>query len=122
MSKKKILLVDDSNVVLSMEKLILGQKYDLICAKNGEEAIEKATSNLPNLILLDVIMPKMNGFETCQNLRNQEVTKSIPIIMVTTRGEEENKEQGFYSGCTDYVTKPFNNAELLSKVKSYLGE
>ena len=122
MSKKKILLVDDANTILMMERMILGKgAYELVTASDGEEAVEKAARERPDLILLDVIMPKMNGFEACRRIREQDSTRTIPIIMVTTRGEEDNVETGFKNGCNDYVTKPINGVELLSKVKNYLG-
>lgn len=120
--RKKLLLVDDSSVVLMTEKLILNSTYDLVFAKNGLEALEKASVEQPDLILLDVVMPKMNGFETCKELRSREQTKATPIIMVTTRGESTNIDSGFESGCTDYVLKPFNNLDLITKIRKYLGE
>lgn len=123
MSGKTILLVDDSSTILMMEKCILrNDPYVLITASNGEEAVQKAISLKPDLILLDVIMPRMNGFEACRLIRENEASKNIPIIMVTTRGEAANVETGWLSGCTDYVTKPINATELLAKVRNLLGE
>ncbi len=122
MTRKKILLVDDADTILMMHRMILNKSYDLVTAKDGEEAVAKAETEQPDLILLDIVMPKMNGFEACQQIRQSETTKEIPIILVTTRGEEQNVEKGFKSGCTDYVTKPINGVELLSKVKNYLSE
>ncbi len=122
MTQKKILLVDDSGTTLMMEKMLLkGHPWELITASNGEQAIERLTQNSPDLVLLDVIMPGMNGFETCRAIRSRDVGREIPIIMVTTRGEEQHVEEGFASGCTDYVTKPINGTELVAKVRSYLG-
>ena len=122
MNRKKILLVDDSNTILMMEKFILKNgPYDIVTASNGEEAVAKATQQLPDLILLDVIMPKMGGFDACKLIRGNATTSAIPIIMVTTRGEAANVETGWANGCTDYVTKPINTMELLAKVRSYLG-
>ena len=121
MSRKKILLVDDSNTILMMERMILTKgPYDLVTASDGEEAIAKAIAELPDLILMDVVMPKMNGFEACRRIRENEVTRNTPIIMVTTRGEAQNVETGFDSGCNDYVTKPINGTELLSKLRNLL--
>ena len=118
MSRKKILLVDDSRTSLFMEQMILKKgPYDLITAGDGQEAVEKAESELPDLILMDVVMPRMTGFEACRELKRREDTKAIPVILVTTRGEEENVEIGFESGCNDYVTKPVNGQELLAKVR-----
>ncbi len=121
-NRKKILLVDDSNTILMMERMILNKgPYITVTASNGEEAVVKAEAEKPDLILLDVVMPKMDGFEACRRIRRQDATSSIPIIMVTTRGEEQNIESGYQAGCTDYVTKPIDSAELLSKLRSYLG-
>jgi DNA-binding response OmpR family regulator len=123
MNRKKILLVDDSNTILMMEKFILrNDPYELVSATNGEEAVRKAAEHQPDLILLDVIMPKMGGFEACRLIRENELTRSIPVIMVTTRGEAANVETGWANGCTDYVTKPINAVELLAKVRSLLGD
>ncbi len=121
--RKKILCVDDSSVVLLMEKLILAKAdYHLITAATGREAVDKAKREKPDLILLDVVMPVMDGFEACRHLRADDETREIPIIMVTTRGEAPNVEHGFVTGCNDYVTKPIDSIELLTKVKNYLGE
>jgi CheY-like chemotaxis protein len=121
--RKKILLVDDASTILMMEKMILAKGgYDLVTATDGQEAVEKAAVERPDLILMDVMMPKMTGFEACAQLRQSDATRSTPIILVTTRGEEGNVEKGYQSGCTDYVTKPINGVELMSKVKTYLGE
>jgi len=122
-TKKKILIVDDSQTVLLMEKMILSKgPYTIVTATNGEEAVAKAAAEQPDLILLDVVMPKMNGFDACKRLREQELTRTTPIIMVTTRGEESNVENGYASGCTDYITKPINAPELLAKLRGFLGE
>lgn len=122
MERKKILIVDDADTILMMEKMILNKSYDLVSAKNGEEAVALALSERPDLILLDVVMPKMDGFQACKQIRQQPSTSSIPIIMVTTRGGAQDIKCAFQSGCNDYVTKPINTLELLSKVKNYVGE
>jgi DNA-binding response OmpR family regulator len=93
-----------------------------LTASNGEEAVERALSDKPDLILMDVVMPKMNGFDACRRIRGEESIKHTPIIIVTTRGEMRNVETGFEAGCNDYVTKPINGAELMAKLKTYLGE
>lgn len=120
---KKILLVDDSATILMMQKMALKtSNYHLITANNGEEGVAKALAERPDLILMDVIMPKMTGFEAVRRLRQAEATRHIPIIMVTTRGEPLNIEEGFESGCTDYVTKPIDSFALVSKLRDQLGE
>jgi CheY-like chemotaxis protein len=123
MPRKKILLVDDSSTVLMMERMALGdQEFEVVIARNGMEAIEKAVSAQPDLIFMDVVMPKMNGFDACRALKARKETRSIPVIMVTTRGEPHHIEQGYGSGCAEYITKPFDMVELRSKLKNYLGE
>jgi len=120
---KKILLVDDSATILMMQKMALKTtNYKVVTANNGEEGVAKALTERPDLILMDVIMPKMTGFEACRRLRQEPATKDTPIIMVTTRGEPVNVEEGFESGCTDYVTKPIDTFELLNKLRDQLGE
>ncbi len=123
MDRKKILLVDDSSTVLLMEKMILSKsEYDVVTARDGMEGVEKARNERPDLILMDVVMPRMDGFEAVRKLREDDSTKAIPVIMVTTRGELQSVETGYASGCSDYVTKPINGLELLTKVRSCLGQ
>src|SRR5260221_13540156 len=120
---KKILLVDDSSTVLMMERMILAaERFEIVTAANGQEGYDRAKAEQPDLILMDMVMPRMNGIDAVKALRGDEATKHIPIIMVTTRGEAESMELGFSSGCNDYVTKPVNSAELLAKVRSILGK
>jgi len=123
MARKKILVVDDSGTARMIEKMALGRSsYDVVQATNGAEAVTVAKKELPDLILMDVMMPQMDGFEACRSIRAQLETKAIPVIMVTTRGEPINVETGYSAGCNDYVTKPVNTLELLAKVKSLIGE
>ena len=121
---KKVLLVDDSTTTLMMEEMILKQRtqYDCVTAKDGLDAIERALTEHPDLILMDVVMPRMNGFEACKRIRTQDSLKNTPIILVTTRGEEQYVEAGFQSGCNDYITKPINSRELVTLLNGYLGE
>lgn len=121
--RKKILLVDDSYTMLVLERVALGQEtYEYDMARDGQEAVEKVTRQLPDLILMDVIMPRMNGFEALRALRARIESQRVPIIMVTTCGEENNVKTGMDAGATDYVTKPIDPKTLQSKVRSYLGE
>ena len=120
--KKKVLLVDDSSTVLLMEKMILAKgPYEVITARDGVEGVAKAKSEQPDVILLDVMMPNLDGLSACSAIRADEATAHIPIVMVTTRGEEHNIETAFRNGCTDYVTKPINGLELLTKLHNILG-
>ena len=121
---KKVLVVDDSKTALMLELQILERStsYRCVTASDGQEAVEKATEERPDLILMDVVMPRMNGFEACQQMRQQQSTRDIPIVLVTTRGEEDYVEAGFQSGCNDYITKPVVATELVALLQSYLGE
>jgi PleD family two-component response regulator len=122
-NKKRILLVDDSSTALMIERMLLGRaSYDVSTARDGLEGVQKALEEQPDLILMDVVMPSMTGLEACRVLRSHESTKETPIILVTTRGERETVEEGFASGCNDYVTKPIDGLELLSKLRDQLGE
>ena len=120
--RKTVLLADDSNTILMMEKMLLAaEPYNLVAAKDGQEAYDKALSEKPDLIVLDVVMPKLTGFEVCRKLREHEQTKATPILLVTTRGEAENIQKGYDAGCSDYITKPINGSEFISKLRTYLG-
>ncbi len=123
MKRKKVLLVDDSTTALLMEQMILKNRSDveLILARDGQEAAEKTLAELPDLIVMDVVMPRMTGIEACRQIRLQDPTSHIPIILVTTRGEPENVENGYASGCNDYVTKPINGSELITKIEDFIG-
>ncbi len=122
MTRKKILLVDDSKTVLLMEQMILKKgPYDVVMASDGSEGLDKAAAERPDLILMDLVMPKMSGLEAVRELRRRESTRYIPVIMVTTRGEAESMEAGYESGCNDYLTKPIDSGALLAKVRDHLG-
>jgi CheY-like chemotaxis protein len=123
MNRKKILLVDDSPTSLFVERMVLkDSNYELVTARDGQEAVEQADLHRPDLILMDVIMPRMTGLEACRELRRRPRTERTPIILVTTRGESDNVEAGYESGCSDYITKPIDGLELLTKVRSHLGD
>jgi CheY-like chemotaxis protein len=123
MPRKKILVVDDSGTARMIEQMTLSRNaYEVVQAKDGAEAVQAARREKPDLILMDVMMPNMDGFTACRTIRAQEDTKAIPVIMVTTRAEMENIEKGYESGCNEYVFKPLNTAELLAKVRSLIGE
>jgi DNA-binding response OmpR family regulator len=118
---KKILLVDDSPTAILWQRMILEEdKYDIVVATDGEEGIRVARAERPDLVLLDVMMPRMSGFDALRALRADEDLRDVPIIMVTTRGEMPNVIKGYESGCNEYITKPVDRAELLMKVRSYL--
>jgi DNA-binding response OmpR family regulator len=118
---KKILLVDDSPTAILWQRMILEEdKYEIVVATDGEEGIRVARAELPDLILLDVMMPRMSGFDALRALRADDELRHIPVLMVTTRGEMPNVMEGYESGCNEYITKPVDRTELLMKVRSYL--
>ncbi len=120
---KKILLADDSNTVLMLQQLMLKDLgYTLLIARNGQEAVERAIAEQPDLIFMDVVMPVLDGFGAVRRIRQQPSLKTTPIIMVTTRGEANNVEEGYAAGCNEYITKPFESAELIVRLRTWLGE
>ncbi|QKJ95729.1 MAG: response regulator [Ignavibacteriota bacterium] len=118
---KKILVIDDlpENVFILQDRLIQ-EGYEVITAYDGNEGLEKANEVLPDLILLDVMMPDISGFEVCKILTNSEKTKHIPIILVTAKASAEDTKEGLEAGAFDYIKKPFNRIELMARVKSAL--
>lgn len=122
MAKKKILLVDDSDTSLMMGLLVLKKgSYDVIVARDGEEGVEKAVAERPDLILMDVVMPRLDGFSALQQLRSRDQTRGIPVIMLTTRSESDALGSSLQGGAMDYLTKPLDAQELLTKVRGHIG-
>lgn len=120
MSKKRILLVDDSDTILVFEKLMLGSGYEISTAKNGRLALQAALKEKPDLILMDIMMPEMDGIEALRAMRAEEAIQKTPIIMVTTKSEKERVETCYQLGCSDYINKPIDKLELLEKMKRFL--
>ncbi len=117
----RILIVDDILENLQVLRTRLRMKgFEVMEAISGQEAIEQAMTSLPDLILLDVQMPEMDGFEVCRRLKEHEQTRAIPIIFITGRGDTDDLVNGFKAGAVDYVIKPFNSAELLTRVQTHL--
>ena len=121
---KKILIVDDHQIILELIKAILVKNmpdYQILLAFSGQEAIKIAKEQLPETILLDIIMPEMDGFEVCKTLKNNDLTKHIPILMVSALGQNiEDRIIGLNSGADAFLSKPFDNIELLLQVKVML--
>jgi diguanylate cyclase (GGDEF)-like protein len=118
--KPLILLVDDVDINLDILKELLKEKYELLCARDGQEAIDVVMSENIDLILLDIMMPKLDGYKVCSILKQQEKTKRIPIIFVTSKVDEESIAKGYDMGAVDYVTKPYKRKELLARIKTHL--
>lgn len=115
-----LLLVDDEPVNLRVLKNLLAADYALIFAKSGEEAIRLAQAEQPDLILLDVMMPEMTGFEACQQLKSHPQTRMIPVIFVTALSDEQDEAAGFDVGGVDYITKPVSSAIVKARVRNHL--
>lgn len=119
--KKKILIADDEENLLNLVKLTLEDEYELIEARDGEEVFRLLEQTKPNLILLDVMMPKINGFDICEKLKKNKKTKDILIIILSAKGQERDIIQGMKLGADEYITKPFEPSELRKKIKEMLG-
>ena len=114
---KRVLVVDDEKFVRELIKIKLGRcGLAVIEATNGQEAVEMAQTQKPDIILMDVMMPKMNGFEACEKLKSHPDTARIPIVMLTARGERSNQEKGLAIGAADYMSKPFSPQKLAELV------
>lgn len=124
MDKEKplILIVDDNITNLDLLVNTLKNKYKLGVAKNGVKALEYINKFKPDLILLDIMMPEMDGYEVCTKIKNNEDTKSIPVIFLSAMNELEDKNKGLAMGAIDYLTKPFNVNKILTRVEECLKE
>ncbi len=118
---KNVLVVDDEpNIVLSLKFLISQEGYEVRTANCGEGALKALAEQIPDLILLDVMMPKPDGYEVCQIVRSTPEWQDIPVIMLTAKGRDVEKEKGFAMGADDYIIKPFATKDLVSKVHAIL--
>ena len=119
MAIRKIMVVDDSPTERAyMEGLLKKRGYEVVVVDSGESAIEKAKTERPDLILMDVVMPGLNGFQATRAITREESTKHIPVIICTTKDQETDKIWGLRQGAKDYVTKPIGESDLLEKIKA----
>lgn len=117
----KILIADDEqNIVISLEFLMKREGYEVVIANDGEEAIDKIRSEMPDLVLLDVMMPKKSGFEVCQEIKSDPSLQSVRILMLTAKGRDTEVAKGLALGADAYMTKPFATKELVARVQSML--
>ena len=123
MSKKKILLVDDEvDLVETVRFPLEMQGFTVLVSQDGEDALKKAREEKPDLILLDLMLPKLDGYKVCRLLKFDERYKHIPILMLTARTQEKDKILGRETGADEYITKPFEMNELMEKVQSYVNK
>ncbi|HEY2628559.1 MAG TPA: response regulator [Usitatibacter sp.] len=119
MAIKKIMVVDDSPTERAfMEGVLRKRGYEVLLVESGETAVERAKSEQPDLILMDVVMPGLNGFQATRAITREESTKHIPVIICTTKDQETDKIWGLRQGAKDYVTKPISENDLLEKIKA----
>ncbi|WP_299616478.1 response regulator transcription factor [Pelagibius sp.] len=118
-----VLVVDDEpNIVLSLEFLMKQANYDVRVARDGEAALAEIEQAPPDLVLLDAMLPKRDGFDVCQAIRADPALNGVRIIMLTAKGREVEREKGLALGADDYITKPFSTRDVLERVKDFLGE
>lgn len=113
---------DEDNILISLEFLFKRAGFHVFVARNGREALELARAHRPDLLLLDVMMPELDGFSVCQALRGDPQFANTPIVMLTAKGREADRVKGRALGATDYVIKPFSTRELLARVRGLLGQ
>ncbi len=120
-SSHVVLVVDDSlaNIVM-LSDYLEDSGFIVVTANNGEDALQKASQRPPDLVLLDVVMPGLDGFETCRRLKSQQTLQDVPVIFMTALSSTEDKVTGFQAGAVDYVTKPFRQEEILARVNTHL--
>ncbi len=120
---RSILVVDDEpNIVMSLEFLIKQAGYEVRVARDGEAALQAMEEQLPDLVLLDVMMPKRDGFDVCETIRANPAWKDIPIIMLTAKGRDVEREKGLALGADAYITKPFSTREAMERIKQFLSK
>lgn len=122
MSEKKILVVDDEpHILRSLTFVLKKEGYDVSSATNGEEALAKIRESKPSLMFLDVMMPKKNGYEVCQEVKGDPSLSGICIIMLTAKGQEADREKGLSLGADEFITKPFSPMKIVERVREILG-
>lgn len=118
---KRILIADDEqNIVISLEFLMKREGYQVLVAQDGAEAVDMIRAEMPDLVLLDVMMPRKSGFEVCQEVKADPTLKSVCILMLTAKGRDTEVAKGLALGADAYMTKPFSTKELVEKVRSLL--
>jgi len=121
MNKGKILIVDDENYILHILDFSLGAEgYEVITAEDGEEAVRKAKEERPDLVVLDVMMPKVDGFEACRAIKRDPELSGTPVILLSAKGRDIDQKQGYEAGADDYITKPFSPGRLVDRVHGLL--
>ena len=122
-AKGRILVVDDEVYIVHILDFSLGMEgYEVVTALDGEQALEKVAQQKPDLIVLDIMMPKLDGYETCKALKSNDETKDIPVILLSAKGRNVDQKTGFEVGADDYITKPFSPRKLVERINAILGQ
>ena len=122
-SKGRILVVDDEVYIVHILDFSLGMEgYEVVTALDGEQALEKVAQQKPDLIVLDIMMPKLDGYETCKRLKADPETKDVPVILLSAKGRNVDQKVGFEVGADDYITKPFSPRKLVERINAILGQ
>jgi two-component system, OmpR family, alkaline phosphatase synthesis response regulator PhoP len=122
-AKGKILVVDDEIYIVHILDFSLGiEGYEVMTALDGEQALSKVAQDKPDLIVLDIMMPKLDGYETCKALKSNPETKGIPVILLSAKGRNVDQKVGFEVGADDYITKPFSPRKLVERINAILGQ
>ncbi len=123
MSKKKILIVEDEESLLKLESILLTSKgYDVKGVANGQSALDAIAEEKPDLVLLDIMLPEIDGFEVCQRIKDEPTTKNIPVIMLTAKKSREDMARGERVGADWYITKPFKSAMVIETIQRFLAK
>jgi len=123
MSKGKILVVDDEIYIVHILDFSLGMEgYEVVTALDGEQALERVASEKPDLIVLDIMMPKLDGYEVCRAVKSNPATKNVPVILLSAKGRNVDQKMGFDVGADDYITKPFSPRKLVERINQLLGQ
>ena len=120
MARQILVCEDEPNILTSISFVIKKEKFELLTAEDGEEALKVAREKKPDLILLDVMMPKMTGLEVCRILKGEEATRDIYIVMLTAKGQEADEREGIKAGANEYIKKPFSPRQLTEKIHEIL--
>jgi len=123
MSKGRILVVDDEIYIVHILDFSLGMEgYEVLTALDGEQALERLKSDKPDLIVLDIMMPKLDGYEVCKTIKANAATQNIPVILLSAKGRNADQKMGFDVGADDYITKPFSPRKLVERINQLLGQ
>ena len=120
-TKLKILIVDDERFYINILVELLQDNFKLYIAKSGEQALKRISDNRPDLILLDIMMPEMDGYQTCAEIKKNQQWDNIPVIFLTGNTDQESENKAFAAGAVDYISKPIAPATVISRVNAHLG-